>query len=200
MGGKGSGGYRPNSGHDSRYTSQDPDANHRMMEFCKELVKFDLVDFTDSEAQWKRFEAMLSACDRWNLRPNVPALCMALGMNTRQMYRILNREFKTYKGQEITTIFVENCQKMYDFIQVYLETALIEEQKNPVKWLFLAKNHFGYTDSRENIIKTVDEKPRLSSAEEVAAKYRKQLGKGSAEEIDVLSLTPLRPKRIKEKN
>ena len=199
MGGKGSGGARPNSGHDSRFTSVDPNANKRMMNFCKELAGFDLVDFEDGEEQWRRFEIMLNACERWNLRPNVPAICMVLGMNSREMYRVLNREFKTYKGQKITELFVENCQKMYDFVQVYLETALIEEQKNPVKWLFLAKNHFGYTDSRENVIKTVAEKPQLESAEAVAAKYRKQLGKGADEVIEVKNLASMKPKRAKVK-
>ena len=199
MGGKGSGGARKNSGKHLTYTNQDEDSNRRMMNFCKELMVYDLVDFEDGEEQWRRFEAMLNACDKWNLRPNVPALCMVMGMNSAGMYRVLNREFKSYHGQKITTIFVENIQKMYDFVQVYLETALIEEQKNPVKWLFLAKNHFGYTDSRENVIKMEKEKPQLASAEDVAAKYRKKLGKGSDEIIEVQNLAAMTPKRGRQK-
>lgn len=195
MGGKGSGGARANSGQDKKYTSQNADANRRMMNFCKDLMGYELVDFEDGEEQWRRFEGMLRACDKWNLRPNVPALCMVMGMNNAEMYRVLNREFKTYKGQKITELFVQNIQKMYDFVQVYLETALIEEQKNPVKWLFLAKNHFGYTDSRENVIKTVAEKPQLESAEDVAARYRKKLGKTSDDVIEVQNLAAAVPKK-----
>ena len=199
MGGKGSGGSRKNAGRDLKFTSQDPNANKRMINFCKELVKFDLVDFTDGEEQWRRFECMLDACDRWNLRPNIPALCMVMGMNNRQIYHLMAGESKTYKGQKVTELFLENIQKMYDFVQVYLETSLIDEDKNPVKWLFLAKNHFGYTDSRENVIKTVAEKPQLESAEAVAAKYRKQLGKGADEVIEVKNLASMKPKRAKVK-
>ena len=198
MGGKGSGGARKNARQDLKYTSQDPDANRRMMNFCKDLMVFDLVDFEDGEEQWRRFEYLLNTCDKWNLRPNIPALCMVMGMNPRQIYHLMAGESKTYKGQKVTTIFTENIQKMYDFVQIYLETALIEEQKNPVKWLFLAKNHFGYTDSRENVIKMKQEKPQLESAEDVAAKYRKKLGKGTDDIIEVQNLAS-KTKKSKQK-
>lgn len=201
MGGKGSGTSPGSHNHSAfkanKYTAQDADENTRIIEFAKELVKFELVDFTDGEEQWRRFEFLLDCCDKYNLRPSVPAMCMALGINSRVSYEMMNGRVKRFGGQEVTTLFIRNLQKMYNFIQLYLEESLIEEQKNPVKWIFLAKNHFGYTDTRENIIKTVDDKPRLASAEDVAAKYRKQLGKASQDVIEVPNLAETKPTKAK---
>lgn len=199
MGGRGSGGARSNSlGRQMKLGNIDPDINHRTIEFGKSMLGFDLVDFEDGDEQWRRFYYMCDMADKWGLRPNIPALGLVMGTSNQRLYEIIHGERTKLQGQEVTSLFRGNVQKMYNFIQLILESNLLEETKNPVKWIFLAKNHFDYTDSRENVIRTVDDKPKLESAEEVAKKYRAMLGKTSDEVIEVQNLagkSTMKPKR-----
>ena len=117
------------------------------------------------------------------MKPTVASAGLALGFGRQRFWEIANGLRKAYKGQEVTRECEYACQKIYDCLNAILEGYLNEEQKNPAKWIFLAKNHFGYTDTREQVIRTRDETPKLPSAEEVAEKYAAQLGARKALEL-----------------
>ena len=85
-------------------------------------------------------------------------------------------------------------------MQVSWEANLADEKGNPVKWIFMGKNYFGYSDTTERITRHIDETPKLSSPEEIMAKYALQLGREplQAELIEVSDAKPELPQETSD--
>lgn len=207
MGGKGSGRrkdgrcYVPNS-KPTRLGSQiaignvDPEVNYRTIEFCKSFVFLETVNFNDGEELQKRFSYMLEMCEKWGCKPSVPVFWSSLGLTTSEGNAMLRGEIVTFKGQEVTAFFLEFLKKSLQFLNNILEENLQNEQKNPVKWIFLAKNHFGYSDTKEQVIRTEHSQTALPDASQLLEKYAGQLGATDVIEVENLAdKTPVRAKK-----
>lgn len=199
MGGKGSGRYPRKKGsprqtpmtqaHDP--ANVNPTVNSKIIAFGKELLAFDEPDYSDADAVWERFCEYLDLCDRHHVKPMVSSMAQAFCMDRRVLWGIAtgNDHYKHWKG--ITPASVDVIKKAYVFLQTNLEISLMEETKNPVKWIFLAKNYFGYEDQTVRVERQESEVTLLPSPEEVAAKYALQVGRPQepllveAEVIDV---------------
>jgi hypothetical protein len=167
----------------------DPTTNHRIIAFGKELLALDAPDYSDAGAMQERFYEYLDLCDRHHVKPMVSSMAQAFGMNRKQLWGVAtrNEHYKTWHG--ITPACVDVIQKAYDFLETNLEISLMEEQKNPVKWFFLAKNYFGYEDQTVRVSRVEVDREALPSPEEVAAKYALQVGKEPpALEAEVVSV------------
>ena len=193
MGGKGSGGYRRNAlprdknpvvqAHDP--LAVDADANRRAIAFGRSLVALEVPDLSDLDEIRARFDAYLDMCEEAGVRPLVAGLAMAFGLNRRTFRGIVagDPHFAKYKG--VSPEVVHFFQKIYDFLEVYWENGLMEETGNPVKHIFYAKNNYEYTDQAERIVRHVDEKRELPTAEEVADKYRKMAGRPDSVPLEI---------------
>lgn len=181
MGGKGSGGYRKNAGNSN--AKVDPDDNHRVIQFTLDISKLPQCDLTKPEAIEERFEEFLQLCDKWGLKPGVVAYASAIGMNRGTLWWLTRHDFDstTVRGQKLTRECIDCIKKHYDFLELTLEGLMLNDKGNPVKYFFLAKNHFGYKDQSEHINVNVNERPTLAAPEDVAAKYAAQLGRPQAE-------------------
>lgn len=170
----------------------DPGVNHRIIEFGKELLEFEEPDWTDADAVKRRFYDYLDLCDRHKVKPMVNSMAQAYCMNRNTLWGIAtgNEHWKHWKG--ITPGCVNVIQKAYNFLQTNLEISLMEEQKNPVKWFFLAKNYFGYEDQTVKVSRVEVDQRELPSPEEVARRYALAVGKtagdlpGEVEVVEVL--------------
>lgn len=185
MGGPGSGRYPRKKGsprqtpmtqaHDP--TNIDPSTNHKIIAFGKELIKFEEPAWDDEEALMERFYDYLDLCDEFRMRPMVNSMAQAFCMDRRVLWGLATGadNYKHWKG--ITPACIDVIKKAYDFLQTYLEISLMEEQKNPVKWFFLAKNYFGYEDQTVHVQRQEAEVTLLPSPDEIAAKYALQVGR-----------------------
>ncbi len=193
MGGKGSGGYRKNAlPRDKNPVVQgldplavDADVNRRAIAFGRSLVALEVPDLSDLDEIKARFDAYLDMCEDAGVKPLVAGLAMAFGMDRRAFRGIVSGDphFAKYKG--VTPEVVHFFQKIYEFLEVYWENGFMEETGNPVKHIFYAKNHFGYTDQAERIVRHVEERRELPTAEEVADKYRKMAGRPDSGPIEI---------------
>lgn len=185
MGGKGSGRYPRKKGlpRDTPMTqAADPTVadralHHRIMGFGKALIAFDDPDWSDADSMMERFYDYLDLCDEWGIRPMVNSCAQAFCMSRTTFWGIAtdNEKYKSAKG--VTPSSANVIKKAYNFLQTNLEISLMEEQKNPVKWFFLAKNYFGYEDQTVHVQRQEAEVTLLPSSEEVAAKYALQVGR-----------------------
>lgn len=179
MGGKGSGGARPGGGNKGvRAENVDAAFNSRVIAFNRELYSFDLVDFEPENVE-SRFMEYLEICDRYGMKPTVSGVSLAFGLDRRRFNEIANGCRHSYMGWKITPETVGAFQKIYKFLESVLENYLSDETKNPAKWIFLAKNHFGYSDTREQIVTHREDAPTLPSAQEIAQRLG-MLNPGSA--------------------
>lgn len=190
MGGPGSGrrkndGGRKNDG-DKNYvnfgadpTKVEPRTNSAAIRFGKLLMGMEPVDMADDEAVMARVIEYFNLCDSKDLRPMVTGLSMALGINRHVLSGIArgDPQYERYKG--VTAKSRSVLKKAYDFLQFYLEFSMQEERGNPVKWIFLAKNYFGFRDQTERVDIQVDATPRLASPDEIAQRYLGQVGRPS---------------------
>lgn len=181
MGGKGSGGRRKGAGNGAEKV--DPDVNHRVIQFTKELTQMDKCDLTDPEAIDERFYDFLALCDKWGMRAGVASYAAALGISRQRLWDLTRRDYQqvTVGGMKLTRESLDIIKKHYGFLEITLENLMMADKGNPVKYFFLAKNHFGYKDQSEHINVNIDERAALPTADEVAAKYAAQLGKPQPE-------------------
>lgn len=158
-------------------TNVDPDTNSKVIAFGKELLALEEPDYSDPEAMWQRFCDYLDMCDRHRIKPMVNSCAQAFCLDRRQFWGIAteNEKYRNTKG--VTPKSRDVIQKAYNFLQTNLEVSLMEEQKNPVKWFFLAKNYFGYEDQTVQVRRQEGDSLQLPSAEDVARKYAELVGR-----------------------
>lgn len=193
MGGKGSGGYRKNAlPRDKNPAVQakypDPDANHRSIQMGRIMMKWPkFTAYDNPDAVTDRFNDYLQLCDEYKFKPMVAGMAMALDMNRQTLSDIVHGRIKKWKNLTPESLVI--LQKCYDFLNMNLENNLIDEKGNPVKWIFLAKNHFNYRDQSERVVTNIDIKPELPTNDSVVKKYAGMVGKEKpqleAEIIDV---------------
>lgn len=193
MGGKGSGGYRRNAlPRDANPIVQandpcsvDPDQNRRAIAFGKALMDLPDPDLSDAAAIRERFYAYLDMCGEHGVRPLVAGISMALGMSRHALKGIAvgDPRYKAYKG--LTTEGAAFVQKIYEFLEIHWEDRFMEDKGNPVKYIFMGKNLFGYKDQAERVVTHVEEKKELPTADEVAAKYAAMAGRPAPEPLQI---------------
>lgn len=149
----------------------DPESTRAAMRFGRVLMGLEPVDLSDEEALGERLDLFFELCEEHNLRPMVTGLALALGVDANKLRAISrgDKRYEHYRG--VTPAGRAKLQKAYEFLEYFLEAKLELEKGNPVKWFFLAKNHFGYTDKAERITHVVEEQPTLPDPEELEAKY-----------------------------
>ena len=185
MGGKGSGRYPRKKGvaRDTPMTQAhdpsniDPNINSKIIAFGKELLRFEEPPYDDEGALMERFYDYLDLCDRHQIKPMVNSMAQAFCMDRRTLWAIATDHESRRNWKGITPACRNVIKKAYDFLQTNLEISLMEEQKNPVKWFFLAKNYFGYEDQTVRVERREAELTILPTPEEVAAKYALQVGR-----------------------
>ena len=199
MGGKGSGRYhgKGSAGKTVPYEQNpvwqasdaggvNPDTNSRILQMGKELLALPEIQFDDVEVVKQRFFDYLDLCDKYHLKPMIVGMLQALGISSTTWYNILEhstRESRCYRGLN-QGVFVF-LKKINDFMQFCWENYLMEEEKNPVKWIFLGKNYFGYEDSTVRVQRAEVEQMKLGDPSEIAARYAKMLGKPTSEVIEI---------------
>lgn len=196
MGGKGSGGHGK-GGTKWEAGKVDPTVNSRVMQFGIELVSLPPVDLSSAEAVQERFAVYLRLCDEYGIRPMMASLSQAFKLDRRRLWEICNSDYGAREGwYGLTAETVDWLKSFYQFLQVGLEIYLTEERGNPVKWLFFAKNYFGYEDQTVQVKRTEDATLTLPSAEDVAARYALKVGKPQVIEGEIVQeALPEPPKR-----
>ena len=177
MGGKGSGNPKPAANESRNPRNIDRDANHWSIELGREMIGWDPPDYADAESVRQRFFDFLDACERCSMRPLMTGWSMALGLDRREVLLVSKGDEYACKRVGVTPESQFAFKKSYEFLQLSWEAQLTSEKNNPVKWLFLGKNYYGYTDTTERVTRHIDETPRLADPEEVKARYLAKVGK-----------------------
>ena len=200
MGGKGSGGLQPGGlPKDKNPAIQvnspgavEDEVLNNSIEMARESMLLPDLSYQSVEELADRLNWYFDACKRYKMRPMVVGMANAFGMN-RQVFSGIARGDKHYENWHgITTECKVFLQKSYQKIEEFWENYLENEKGNPVKWIFLGKNHFGYKDQAEKIVRNIDETPKGMDSAEVAKKYAGMLGKAVEPlEIEVIDVETL---------
>lgn len=185
MGGKGSG-PRPGSRNAGRRgnpleqaqdcANVDRETNHRALALARAVYELPPIDLADEAAVEARLFEYLDLCDRHGCRPLVSGLANAYGI-TRNQLTSVGRGDKHILCTKLTDKSRSAIEKSYNLFEQIWESELSDEKGNPVKWIFLAKNNFGYRDQTEQVVTRREEKPALTSPDEVNKKYAELVGR-----------------------
>lgn len=156
MGGKGSGGH-PNSwnrkiGKENQY-AKVPENNDAGISFTMELMNLPTFDLADPDAFQQRVNDYLLMCKRYESKPLISGLCLAIGSNREEVMN-WTKGARNRLSERLSPETAELLQKFLESLEVLWEFSFQNDgYRNPVTGIFVAKNNFGYKDTTESVVR-----------------------------------------------
>ena len=132
----------------------EPGDNTKFLSLNIELFNMPSIDLHDEEAVAKRLEEYFALYAKYDTKPTVAGMAMALGMNRRTLIAIVNdyatggSGYKTALPQEVAL----HIKKAHYLLENLWENYATNGKINPVTAIFLGKNNFGYQDKTEYVV------------------------------------------------
>ena len=90
-----------------------------------------------------------------DMKPTVIGYAMALGLDRRQLWAIVNDQpFGNRFQYDLPPGCHDRIKKGYRTMEFLWESYMQNGQVNPVSGIFLGKNHYGYKDQQETVVVT----------------------------------------------
>ena len=161
------------SGNNSKI--QLPEGKARtMMQLGVEMLNYPKIDMNDVGQVNQRICDYLSLCGKYDLRPTVSGLAMALNGHSRQWLSSVVHD-KTIGGAgyeaNLPTEVADLIKSTHQFLNQMWEVSMQEGTINPVVGIFLGKNNFHYVDKTETVI-TPNTNLATTDAATIEAKYK----------------------------
>lgn len=111
-----------------------------------EVMNLPPIDFSKDQEIEDRINEYFAICAKWDVKPAVSGLSMALGLDRRRLWEIKSdvegRNVKlTQRGRDV-------IKKAYVFMENLWENYMLNYKIHPTAGIFLAKNNFGYKDEQ----------------------------------------------------
>ena len=132
----------------------EPGDNTKFLQLNIELFNMEKIDLHDEEAVAKRLDEYFMLYAKYDTKPTVAGMAMALGMNRRTLIAIVNdyatggSGYKTALPQEVALVI----KKAHYLLENLWENYATNGKINPVTAIFLGKNNFGYQDKTEYVV------------------------------------------------
>ena len=111
-----------------------------------EVMNLPPINFAKDQEIEDRINEYFSICAKWDVKPAVSGLSMALGLDRRRLWEIKadveDRNVNlTQRGRDV-------IKKAYVFMENLWENYMLNYKIHPTAGIFLAKNNFGYKDEQ----------------------------------------------------
>lgn len=150
----------------------NPGDNNKYTQKNLELFSLGRVDLTNKEAVMSRIEEYFTLMGKYDSKPSVTGIAMALGLDRRRLWEIKTGNFGNTRGiyTKLPDEVVEIIRRSYDFLEMMWEDYMLNGKINPVSGIFLGKNHFGYQDKTEYVLTPNAQKEEFD-AESIRKRY-----------------------------
>lgn len=151
----------------------EPGDNTKYLTLNIELFNLEKIDLHDEEAVARRLEEYFQIYAKYDTKPTVAGMAMALGMNRRTLIAIVNdyatggAGYKTALPHEVALVI----KKAYSLLEVLWENYSSNGKINPVMAIFLAKNNYGYQDKTEYVLTPNPQNDSDYDAEDIRQRY-----------------------------
>lgn len=131
----------------------EPGDNTKYLALGRELFNLPTIDLKDPEQVQDRLNEFFAIHERYDMKPTVAGMGMALGLDRRRLYEIKTGNYHTSKGlAELPTLTTVSIKKAYEYMEILWENYMQNGKINPVSGIFLGKNNFGYQDKTEYVV------------------------------------------------
>jgi len=124
-----------------------PDENKRYIKHVMETFKMPKIDINDPAQVQARIEWYFNHCIKDGMKPTVAGICNALKIDRQTFYRWGTGDRRSETPEY--GLMVKNAKST---IQDLWEQYASDGKVNPVTFIFLMKNHFGYADKQEVVV------------------------------------------------
>ena len=132
----------------------NPGDNTMYLHQSLELMNLPTIDLHDVVAVQERINEFFNIMAKYDTKPTVAGMAMALGMDRRTLWAIRNDQptggagYKTALPPEVAN----SIKKAYILMENLWENYMQNGKINPVSGIFLGKNNFGYQDKTEYVV------------------------------------------------
>ena len=146
--------------------------NTKYLSLGKELFNLPSIDLREPEQVIERLNEFFDIHARYDMKPTVSGMGMALGLDRRRLWEIKTGNFGTQKSlSELPTLTKDSIKKAYDYMEILWENYMQNGKINPVSGIFLGKNNFSYVDKQEHVITPNTNSDNDYSADDIRKRY-----------------------------
>lgn len=146
--------------------------NTKYLSLGMELFKLPAIDLREPDQVNNRLQEFFEIHARYDMKPTVAGMGMALGLDRRRLYEIKTGNYHTSKSlSELPTLTTVAIKKAYEYMEILWENYMQNGKINPVSGIFLGKNNFGYQDKQEHILTPNTNSDSDYSAEDIRKRY-----------------------------
>ena len=124
--------------------------NTKYLTLGMELFNLPAIDLKDPEQVKDRLNEFFEIHARYDMKPTVSGMGMALGLDRRRLWEI--KTGVTDRNQDLPTLTRDCIKKAYNYMEILWENYMQNGKINPVSGIFLGKNNFGYQDKQEMVL------------------------------------------------
>jgi hypothetical protein len=150
----------------------EPGDNTKYLRLGMEIFNLPAIDLKEPEQVVNRLNEFFEIHARYDMKPTVAGMGMALGLDRRRLYEIKTGNYHTSKGlSELPTLTTVSIKKAYEYMEILWENYMQNGKINPVSGIFLGKNNFGYQDKTEHVITPTINSDTDYSADDIKKRY-----------------------------
>jgi hypothetical protein len=150
----------------------EPGDNTKYLSLGMELFNLPAIDLKEPEQVVDRLNEFFEIHARYDMKPTVAGMGMALGLDRRRLWEIKTGNFGTQKGlSELPTMTKDSIKKAYEYMEILWENYMQNGKINPVSGIFLGKNNFGYQDKTEYVVTPNTNSDNDYNAEDIRKRY-----------------------------
>ena len=127
--------------------------NTKYLSLGMELFNLPSIDLKEPEQVNERLNEFFEIHARYDMKPTVAGMGMALGLDRRRLWEIKTGNLKGGTSEyNLPTLTLESIKKAYSYMEILWENYMQNGRINPVSGIFLGKNNFGYQDKQEMVL------------------------------------------------
>ena len=131
----------------------EPGDNTKYLSLGRELFNLPTIDLKDPKQVRDRLNEFFVIHERYDMKPTVAGMGMALGLDRRRLWEIKTGNFNgNGKYANLPTLTQDFIKKAYEYMEILWENYMQNGKINPVSGIFLGKNNFGYQDKTEYVV------------------------------------------------
>lgn len=150
----------------------EPGDNAKYLSLGMELFKLPSIDLKDPEQVSDRLGEFFEIHARYDMKPTVAGMGMALGLDRRRLWEIKTGNLKGGTTKyDLPTLTLETIKKAYEYMEILWENYMQNGKINPVSGIFLGKNNFGYQDKTEYVVTPNTNSDSDYNADDIRKRY-----------------------------